>query len=308
MKTVKFVILIWALAAIIAGFFGEVTVAGEYGATTAGFLKIGVGARAAGVGDAYTAIADDASAIYWNAAGISRLDSRQMQFSHYSWYQDIKVENFFAVFPGQRISFGAGITYLDYGDFQSYDVDGDPGDQLSMYNLVAAFSAAGNINETFSIGVTAKYIEQSFDIVKGSAFAGDIGLMAEFDKLRFGLAAVNFGSKMKFIQQEDELPAAIRVGVSLREFGDRALFTIEAHAPIKGRLTLHQGVEFKINDQLYARTGAVYRTNTLQDMNALSFNLGAGLVYGVGRFDYTFIPSDEYGSQAVHNLTLSVGW
>ena len=308
MKTVKFIILIWALAAIIAGVFGEVSVAGEYGATTAGFMKIGVGARAAGVGDAYTSIADDASAIYWNAAGIARLDTRSLQFSHYSWYQDIKVENFFAAFPGQRFSFGAGITYLDYGDFQSYDVAGDPGEQLSMYNLVAAFSAAGSINETFSVGITAKYVEQSFDIVKGSAFAGDIGFMADFEKFRIGLAAVNIGSKMKFIQEEEELPAAVRVGVSLREFGDRALFAVEAHAPIKGRLTFHQGVEVKINDQLYARTGAVYRTSTLQDMNALSFNLGAGVVYGVDRFDYTFIPSDDYGSQAVHNLTISVSW
>ena len=48
--------------------------------TGANFLKIGVGARAIGMGSAYTAVANDATAIYWNSAGLSRLSKRELSF------------------------------------------------------------------------------------------------------------------------------------------------------------------------------------------------------------------------------------
>jgi len=52
-------------------------------------LKIGVGARAAAMGDAYVAIADDATAVYWNPAGIARLSGQSVTVNHTAWPADI---------------------------------------------------------------------------------------------------------------------------------------------------------------------------------------------------------------------------
>jgi len=308
MKTIKIIIAIWAIAALIAGVFGEVTVAGELGSTTAGFLNIGVGARALGMGGAFTSIADNPSAVYWNSAGLRRMDSPQVQFSHQSWYQDVNIENLQVVFPGSRVSFGAGITFLNYGEIQSYDENGTPGEELSMYNLAATVSAATDITDNITVGLSAKYIEQSFDIVKGYAFAGDIGIMAGYGGVSFGLAAVNIGTKMRFETIEEDLPAAARFGLSFRQLDNKALFSFEAYSPFKGQMSFHQGLELNIHNQLCARTGLIYRTGTLADTNALSYNLGLGLGYGSGRFDYTFIPADNYGTDAVHNFSISFSW
>jgi len=308
MKTIKIIIGIWILAAILAGVFGEVSVAGETGSTTAGFLKIGVGARALGMGGAFTSIADNPSAIYWNPAGLRRMDDAQAEFSHQSWYQDINIENFQISFPGRKVSFGAGLTYLSFGKIQSYDADGNAGDELSMYNMAASAGAAVDVTENISIGLTAKYIEQSFDIVKGRAFAGDLGLMAEYGGINIGLAAVNIGTKVKYISAQEDLPAAIRTGLSFRQFDNRALFSLEAYSPFQGRLSLHQGLEFGLLDQLCARSGLIYHAGSVDNTDAISYNLGLGISYGKGRFDYTFIPADEYGSDAVHNFTISLSW
>jgi hypothetical protein len=308
MRTVKLIILVWLLAAFVAAVFGRVSVAGESSLSTAGFLRVGVGAKAMGLGEAFTAVADDASAVYWNPAGLGRLDKRQVQFSHYDWYQDVKIENLYCAFPRGRFGFGAGITYLGFGKFQSYDDDGNPGDELSLYNLAASVSFSYSLTENFSIGVTGKYIEQSFDIVKGTSFAGDVGLMADFNSVRFGLAGVNLGAPVRFVSEEEQLPTAVRFGMAVRQFNDKFLVAVEAYVPREGDVVWRQGLELSLAGPLCVRSGFSYQAQDVPGNSAFRYNLGAGISYGVGRFDYTFIPSSEFGGDPIHSLSLSLTW
>lgn len=308
MRAIRLILLVWLIAALVASIFGRVTVAAEAPSTTAAFLKVGVGARATGLGGAFTAVADDASAVYWNAAGLGCMDKNQLQFSHYEWYQDLAVENLYLAIPRGRLSFGAGITYMSFGEFQSYDEDGNPGDVLSMYNLAASVAVSYSLNETVSLGLTAKYIEESFDLVKGTAFAGDAGLMADFEHFRVGLAVANLGTPMQFSTEREPLPAAVRVGLSLRQFSNKALMTVESYVPFDGSITWRQGLEVTLAGQLFARGGLSYQPQDIPGASTFGYNLGAGIVYGAGRFDYTFIPSGEFGSDAIHSVSLSLMW
>ena len=99
-----------------------------------------------------------------NPSGLRRIDRSQVEFSHQSWYQDVGIENLQVVFPGSRFSFGFGATYLNYGTVQSYDEYGDPGEDLSMYSLAFTVSAATDITDNLAMGISGKYIEQSFDV------------------------------------------------------------------------------------------------------------------------------------------------
>ena len=64
------------------------------GTTAAKFLSIGVGSKAVGMGGAYTSIADDATAMYWNPAGISFYNTREVYFNHSNWIADIAFDYF----------------------------------------------------------------------------------------------------------------------------------------------------------------------------------------------------------------------
>ncbi|MEW6609072.1 MAG: hypothetical protein AB1414_16785 [bacterium] len=67
---------------ILLGLLSVQKVEAKAGKTSYSFLKIGIGARALGLGSAFVGLADDPTAIYWNPAGLSQIKQRKLLFSH----------------------------------------------------------------------------------------------------------------------------------------------------------------------------------------------------------------------------------
>src|SRR5689334_7451225 len=72
------------------------------GTSSATFLRIGVGARAEGMGETFVAVANDPSAIYWNPAGLGSLQRRELSISHVQWPADINYDHVTLVLPSRR--------------------------------------------------------------------------------------------------------------------------------------------------------------------------------------------------------------
>ncbi len=84
--------------------------------TAAPFLQIGVGSRAIGMGGAFVATANDASAMYWNPAGLGKLNSAELIFVHTNWLADITFDYAGVILPLGKIgTLGAGITHTEHG-------------------------------------------------------------------------------------------------------------------------------------------------------------------------------------------------
>src|SRR5205085_11630863 len=73
------------------------------GTASGTFLKIGVGARATGLGESFVAVANDPSAIYWNPAGLASIQRQAISFSHVEWPADIRFEHVAFVLPVKRL-------------------------------------------------------------------------------------------------------------------------------------------------------------------------------------------------------------
>jgi len=75
---------------------------GQRSGTSSGtFLKIGVGARAVGMGEAFVAVANDPTTIYWNPAGLGSLLRNEVEISHVSWPAQIHYEHMTWVIPSR---------------------------------------------------------------------------------------------------------------------------------------------------------------------------------------------------------------
>src|ERR1700722_16563284 len=86
MKT-RALLLVSALAALLPS--GAWAAAGY---TSANFLKLGMGARAIGMANSFTAVADDSTAIYWNPAGLDQAWGTQLSLTHSEYLQGVKID------------------------------------------------------------------------------------------------------------------------------------------------------------------------------------------------------------------------
>lgn len=179
------------------------------------FLKIGVGARAIGMGGAYTAVANDASALYWNPAGVAKLKKMEAIFCHTNWMLDINHEFIGYVVPaGLMGNFGFSASFLSMGDLERTQLDDistemreDEGEGLTPFSasdLAMAVTYARNMTDKFSLGVTAKYAREKISEVSAGGLAFDIGTyyMTGYKTLRIGMAILNYGTDLKFTGTE----------------------------------------------------------------------------------------------------------
>ena len=162
MKKINLILLILLIPALtFAQFVSDVS---KRGTTAAPFLTISQGARAAGMGSAFVAVADDPSTIFWNAAGIARLNQSGVVFDHTQWIADIGYN--FAAFSLNLGSLGAvGVSFIssDIGEMSVTTIE-EPegtGESFSTSDVAASITWAYNITDNFSIGLNTKIIYQS---------------------------------------------------------------------------------------------------------------------------------------------------
>lgn len=312
------------------------------GTTAAGFLEIGVGAVSSGMGGAFVSIANDATALHWNSAGISNNNKYEAIVVHTDWIAETKFDFAGIVLPlGNFGTIGFSFTSLSMDDMKVTTVqkpDGT-GEFFSAGDLSFGLSYARNLTERFSIGFTAKYIQQTIWHMSSSAFAIDAGTLFKTDLLGgmvIGAAISNFGTPMTldgrdtryFIRVDEnklgsneriptniemdewELPLSFQIGLStyaINQATYKLLIAADALVPNNDYQSLNTGAELSIFDVIKLRGG--YNSLFLEDAEGgLSFGLGLSsqmlLSLAIVNFDYSF---RDFGRlQNVHTFSLSI--
>lgn len=207
------------------------------GGTSAQFLKIPIGPRAEAMGGAFTGLADDGSAMFWNPAGIGQFDNARMVGGYIGYVARIKYEYFGAGFPiSDKFRLGVGIGALNTPpmlrtSFDTIDLDGNEinningelGEEFSasdnqfILNLAYKFSRKFGEEERdfLYVGANVKYVREALDEYKDMTVVGDIGLLFKVNpKFRLGLAMQNIGGQLRFIKDKEKLPQTLRFGLS----------------------------------------------------------------------------------------------
>jgi len=261
----------------------------KVGTTGAAFLKIGVG-RSTGMGDAFVAIADDASAAYFNPAGLARVN-RQAQLNHLDWIADVNHDNLAIVLP--MTNFGTvafNVTALTMGEMEQTTIDNpstrlreDEGTGLffGASDMAFAVSYARIITDKLCFGVTAKVVQQTIWDMSASAFGFDVGLFYNtgFKSLRIGAAVTNYGTQLTFTGRqldysffwEDSGPSQIQGSYKTTPVGLPTSFRfgiaydiIEAMDPAAGsRLTLALDVTHPSDINETVNLGLEYGLNNI---------------------------------------------
>jgi len=312
-----------AMAFLLAGAAGSVFALGG-GTTNADFLKIGVGARPSAMGGAFTAVADDANAAYWNPAGIASMPQWSMTFMHLVWFLNTGYDYLSLVMPIDNMTnIGVSTNLFWVPGFDSTADVGNPfapalGATAMSYDLAVTISLARIIGNLYTndftigniaLGLNVRYIGRKvIDTQLPAAFSADFGFIANItDSIRFGLVVADLGSNIG----EDPSPLNVRAGVSDNiAFSKDAslLLGIDVTKPIDltnpdyTKWFFNMGCELNIFRVAYIRAGY-----ELGDADK-GFTVGGGIgVPGVITADYAFIPHLELGNSHRISLTFAFG-
>ena len=229
MKNISKILLIFL-------FLSRVFSVGEAGAV---FLLINPGSAAAGAGEAQVAKADDAYASYYNPAGLGFLRGKEVVLQHVNWLPNL-ADDIFYDFLGYRQfveglgTFGGHIIYLNLGEQQGTDAQGNYTELFKSYMMAFNISYGTQISQKQSVGMNFKVFHQKLadDTTEGETgdpfstdFAFDIGYLQKFGKNSqhsFGFSIQNIGPPIDFIdsQQADPAPTNMKLGLYSELYND----------------------------------------------------------------------------------------
>jgi tetratricopeptide (TPR) repeat protein len=205
----------------------------DNGGAPGAFLTWGAGARSMGMGKAFSAVADDASATYWNPAAMVQLERKELQAMHVSLFEGTNFDFVSYVHPTSRSgTLGFNFTRLTSGGFEKIGISIDPTSQeivkleklgeFSDVQQAYGLSYGKQFVENMSIGVSAKAVNHKIDTFSQSFFALDAAFFAKelFPHHRLSLVAQNVVSQVSG-ETDDRLPLIIRVGNSYSMLRDR---------------------------------------------------------------------------------------
>jgi len=202
-------ILILALAVLLLGSMSLTAKPfGKTGTAALQFLKLGIDARAVGMGEAYTAVTDDISSVYWNPAGLAPALQQQAFFSHTNWPANIMHE-YAAVSRTNGVStwaLSATVLHMDEMDITTEEEFGPTGEKFTNSDIAVGLSYAAALTDKFSFGLTGKYLRENLYTYSVNSFSFDLGSMYNtgWQNLKIGMALRNFGPDIKYKVDNDE--------------------------------------------------------------------------------------------------------
>lgn len=325
------------LVGLFAGFCFEVYAQNpNVGTSGAQFLKIPVGPRAVGMAGAFVSNANDASALFWNPAGIVHVKDNDLMASYTSWWGGISLNNAAYVHTEDFGSFGISMSLLTMGDMDvttELQPEGT-GQKFDAQDLMLGVTFARSLTDDFCAGVSLKFINQRIWNESASGFAFDVGTQYKIGigDLTIGMSMTNFGSDMQFdgtdlaVKYDADtqnpnnrlspahlatdnypLPLYFQVGVSmtvLKTETVRVQVAADAAHPNDNQERVNAGTEITVLDQFYLRGG--YRFG--YDTETGTF--GAGVAVPVRgstlKFDYSYALYKLLGN--IHRVSLGLAF
>ena len=263
------------------------------------WVSIPIGARGIALGSAFTAYSGDASAIFWNPAGLGMLEGGSWFLSQTRWIAGITVNSAAISYKTKRMgTFGVSISAVSWGDFHGTE----RAPTSAGYKDTGIFSPTSwsfgigygfRVSNQFSIGAHVKYLyEKLGTAMEGtmnspSTFVGEMSLFAldigtlyytGFKDLRIGMSLKNFSEEKTYRAESFPLPLTFKFGVAMNLYQflqddspHEFTLSIDAVHPRDFTERLHFGGEYNFNNLFFLRGG--YKTNYDEE----DWSLGAGL-------------------------------
>lgn len=289
------------------------------------WLSIPVGARASALGGAYTAVASDAGAVFWNPAGLALIEGSHVFLSQTQWLADIKVNAGSVTYTHNDLgTFGVHFMAVDWGNLRGTRFTGgaelfEETGSFSPESWLVGLSFGRRVSNKFSFGANLRLIRENLGSSQEGSFTSpqkysakldviaiDFGTIfyTGFKDLRIAMTMQNVSQEKQYRFEAFPLPLSFKFGAAMNVLqllqpaeSDHGL-TVSADAIHLRDFSerLHFGMEYSFKKMFFLRSG--YKTN--YDEEDVTLGGGARLSMGKTAFglDYSYLAFDNF--DAVH--------
>lgn len=270
-------------------------------------FDIGAGVRPVSLGEAFTGLADDEYALFYNPAGLALLTGGRASLLYQSHFG----ASTYLSALGSFGNIGGGLIFFDFGQVPCLTAQNQPckdsqGKTISSFGYSSFALAVGwgapmrslpflsNLPQGLALGLRVKFVSiTSFDPVKFqslgiSGFVFDPSLLWELgafgpvEAVRVGVVLENLLGLAFGASAEENFPMGLRLGASAR-----ALDLVTVSADLSLNDGFHLGAEYTLTklgplESLSIRAGMLTRTG-------LGVSVGLGVVFGTLQIDYAFL-------------------
>lgn len=299
------------------------------GTVGAQFLKIGVEARAVGMGEACVAVDDlGAGALFWNPANVATLEGSGLMLHRASWIADVDLNAAaFTAAVGEYGTFGVSLSSLSSGRMEVTTVEHQDGtgETFTTSNLMVGLTYAKRVTDRFCLGGTVKYVGERLERRRAKTFCFDIGMLYDtgYRSLKFGAVVLNFGPPLSLdgeYRNYDNgtllpekrpfnpyhLPMTFKVGMSWdleTVKGQHLLTTLDAVHPRDNVERVNFGAEYRLSEGLALRSG--YSLG--HDARGVSFGAGFHLATSsLGAVDIDYAYTDYGVLDGVQRISMDI--
>lgn len=289
--------ILFYLAAISAVF----AVSDQAGTSGSAFLKLGQSVRAEALGGSFVALADDASAIFYNPAGLQLSGYSRLSFTQNQWLVDSSYSTICYTYPlGIDNTMGFAASYLNFGSIQETTSNSRTGTgrYFTPSALLGVMSMAFNIQRAF-VGINFKILQQNIDAYNENGYGIDVGMLtkAPWEDVRLGVSLLNLG-----VSGDRSMPLTLLAGLNY-SLNSNTIILTDLRVPRDQDPSLHCGIEYKPNLNLAFRAGL---SSLSAEGIGLNYSLGLGLKVKNFNVDYAYVPYSDLGDS--HRVGVSVDY
>jgi hypothetical protein len=270
----------------------------KVGTTGAQFLELGVSARSMGMADAFTAVSNDISAVYYNPAGLTSLLGKEAMFTYINMPAGVNYGFLGVGLPLESVGgvlgfgvFGLSSGYITERTYNMGTIDGT-GREFLWEDLAFSVGYGRYLTDRFSIGINVKYIGEYAHDYSTNGWSADVGTSYNTGFRNFKIAMVisNFGPDLKFIEKSYPLPINFKFGAMIdvaQNANNLVTFAAEGSHPSDNLEKYNAGIEWVFKDRFALRSG--YRFN--YDTDGFTFGGGVRVPFSKDkelRFDYAY--------------------
>lgn len=279
------------------------------GTVSGQFLKMGGSARATGMGEAFSAVANDSEAISWNPAGLGFAGQSSVTLMHAIYLRSLRYN--YASYS-RRMRAGSWATSLQYFDSNAIDQTDAAGNRQGSFKLSEGALSLGYgrtfmdlLDGRLATGLAVKWVHTSI-VESAQTGAMDGGILWQPSvKSRIGFAVQNLFGKLNYKSNAANLPLNLKLGSAYR-FTDSLLGSLDVNVPKDNRPNVSVGGEYK---KMFAAAMAFavragYHSRAGSGLGGgSSISLGAGLARKKNGFDFAWVPFEALGS--VYRISVS---